>query len=96
MRELAYGTSRYISHIDSTGFYLKEPGSNGLLWDSKRQQLILCDHGNRHIARLGAMSSARASLTVSVAEYADINGSGKPRRLNSPNDLAMAPDGSIW
>lgn len=58
---------------------LKEPGSNGLLLDNAGN-LVLCQHGNRQIARMEAplLQPKPAFLTL-TDQYND-------KRLNSPND----------
>jgi gluconolactonase len=61
-----------------------EPGANGLAFD-RSGRLLLCQHGDRRIARL-----ERDGRLVSVAErYAG-------KRLNSPNDLFVAPSGDLF
>jgi len=64
--------------------YSQEPGSNGLLID-KQGRLILCQHGDRRIARL----ETDGSFTTLADRY---NG----KRFNSPNDLALKSDGSLY
>ncbi|MFO1451474.1 MAG: SMP-30/gluconolactonase/LRE family protein [Opitutaceae bacterium] len=54
----------------------KEQGSNGLTLDSKGQ-LVLCQHGDRRLARL---NPDRATFTTLADRY---NG----KRFNSPNDV---------
>ncbi len=61
-----------------------EPGSNGLLFD-RQGRLILCQHGDRRLARL----EADKTFTTLVDRY-----DGK--RLNSPNDAVFHSDGSIY
>lgn len=63
----------------------REPGSNGLKL-GPRGSIILADQGNRGIALLNLRTHAKSLLVVRYA--------GK--RLNSPNDVAVGPDGSIW
>lgn len=58
--------------------------SNGNAVD-RQGRLITCEHSNRRITR----TEHDGSITV-LADRWD----GK--RLNSPNDLAVGPDGSIW
>ena len=84
----------------SGGTRLKEPGSNGLLWSAAHRLLFLCDHGNRRIAvarpppaSAGGFSGEWVGPTTLVSRAVV---DGKARRLNSPNDLAFAPDGSLW
>ena len=61
-----------------------EPGSNGLLFD-RQGRLILCQHGDRRLARL----EADKSFTTLVDRY-------EGKRLNSPNDAVFHSDGSIY
>ena len=61
-----------------------EPGSNGLLFDGQGR-LILCQHGDRRIARL----EADGSFTTLADKY-----DGK--RFNSPNDAVLRSDGSLY
>ncbi len=62
----------------------REPGSNGLAFDSEGR-LVLCEHGDRRIARL----ERDGTKTTLVHRY-------QGRRLNSPNDLVFKSDGSIY
>ncbi|WP_435019023.1 SMP-30/gluconolactonase/LRE family protein [Tundrisphaera sp. TA3] len=61
-----------------------EPGSNGLLFD-KDGKLILCQHGDRRIARL----EADGSFTTLADRF-------EGKRFNSPNDAVLHSDGSIY
>ncbi len=61
-----------------------ESGSNGLLLDSEGR-LVLCQHGNRRLARL----EADGRFTTLVDRY-------KGRRLNSPNDAAFKSNGDLY
>jgi gluconolactonase len=62
-----------------------EPGSNGLALDASGA-LLVCDHGNRALARVDLTTRARTIL-------ADRH---EGRRFNSPNDLAVARSGAIY
>ena len=65
--------------------YLNPSGnSNGLMWDANHL-LILAQHGNRRVARI----EADATETALATHY-------EGKRLNSPNDLALKSDGSIF
>jgi gluconolactonase len=68
---------------ETKGF--REPGSNGLKRGG-RGLLLVADQGNRAIALLDLRTKAKRLLV----ERFD----GK--RLNSPNDVAVGPDGAIW
>lgn len=64
-----------------------EPGSNGLLLDAQHR-LVLCQHGDRQIARLETLR-AGAKQTVLVDRYQD-------KRLNSPNDGVFKSNGDLY
>ncbi len=64
-------------------------GSNGLLFD-REGRLVLCQHGDRRLARMDAPLDAPAPRFVTLADRYE----GK--RFNSPNDAALHPDGSIY
>jgi len=67
------------STVDKAG-----QGSNGLARDAKGQ-LILCQHGDRCIARL----EKDGSFTKLAETF-------EGKRFNSPNDLCIASDGTIF
>jgi len=58
--------------------------SNGLLLDS-HGRLLACEHGGR-----------RVSLTLDSGEVVTLCDSFNGGRLNSPNDVALGADGSLW
>ncbi|HEX7061299.1 MAG TPA: SMP-30/gluconolactonase/LRE family protein [Woeseiaceae bacterium] len=66
-----------------------EPGSNGLALDA-RGRLILCQHGDRRIARMAA------SLDEPAPEFETIAARYDGHRFNSPNDLTIDSKGAIW
>jgi gluconolactonase len=68
----------------SVPFKGKEPGSNGLTFD-REGRLVLCEHGDRRIARL----ESDGRKTVLADRY-------QGKRLNSPNDLVFKSDGSLY
>jgi len=61
----------------------REPGANGLTFDAKGR-LVLCQQGNRRIARL------------EDGKFASLVDHFEGKRFNSPNDLVIAADGSIY
>ena len=66
-----------------------EPGSNGLLLDPDGR-LVLCQHGERQVARMTAPLSAPAPRYKPLARRYD----GK--RFNSPNDAVYHPSGALY
>ena len=61
-----------------------ELGSNGLLLDSQGR-LVLCQHGNRQVARL----EKDGTFTTLAARY-------QGKRLNSPNDGVFKSNGDLY
>ncbi len=81
------GFDPYLSDSGYSGaepFTGREPGSNGLTYDSQGR-LVLCEHGNRRITRL----ENNGSRTVLADRY-------RGRRLNSPNDAVYASTGALY
>lgn len=81
------GVSLFLQPSGYTGdktFEGREPGSNGLTFDTKGR-LVLCEHGDRRITRL----EPDGSKTVLVDRY-------RGKRLNSPNDVVFKSDGSMY
>ena len=66
-----------------------ETGSNGLLLD-KDGHLVLCQHGNRQMARMDAPTDKPAAKYVSIAN----NYNGK--KFNSPNDAVFNSRGELF
>lgn len=62
----------------------KEQGSNGLAVDAEGR-LLICQHGERRLARL----NADGSQTALVDRF-------EGKRFNSPNDLALRSDGDLY
>ena len=61
-----------------------QPGSNGLAF-SPDGLLTICQHGNRRVIRV----NPHGDITVMADAY-------EGRRLNSPNDLVYASDGTLY
>ncbi|MGE5892453.1 MAG: SMP-30/gluconolactonase/LRE family protein [bacterium] len=71
-------------YTGSEPFAGKEPGSNGLTFDSAGR-LVLCQHGDRRIARI----EKDGSKTILADRY-------EGKRLNSPNDLVFKSNGDLY
>ncbi|NJK87744.1 MAG: SMP-30/gluconolactonase/LRE family protein [Bacteroidales bacterium] len=70
---------------DSVSEYIKPSGnSNGLALD-REGRLLICQHGPRRLIRL----EKNGDTTILASHY-------QGKRLNSPNDLAVKSDGSIF
>ena len=81
------GVSLFLKSSGYTGsdpFTGKEPGSNGLTLDAAGR-LVLCQHGNRRIARL----EKDGRQTVLADRY-------EGKRINSPNDLVFKSNGDLY
>jgi gluconolactonase len=77
------------SGYTDTAFRNGENGSNGLALD-KDGKLLLCQSGNRQVARLNApLDSPKPDFTVLAANY---NG----KKFNSPNDLVADSNNNIY
>ncbi|MDX2305456.1 MAG: SMP-30/gluconolactonase/LRE family protein [Microscillaceae bacterium] len=67
----------------------RERGANGLTLDAEGF-LVMCQHGNRQIARMkSALDDPQPKYESIVAEY-------QGRRLNSPNDLVYDSKGNLY
>lgn len=81
------GISLFLRPSGYTGakpFEGKEPGSNGLTFDSAGR-LVLCEHGDRRISRL----EENGSKTTLIDRY-----DGK--RINSPNDVVFKSNSDLY
>lgn len=85
------GTSVYLRPSGFTGekSVSREPGSNGLLSDLKGN-LLLCQHGDRRMARMDAPVSRPQPVFTSLADRYE------NRRFSSPNDAVMNSAGEIF
>jgi len=84
------GVEPYLTPSGFTGDSTRsrERGSNGLV--IRNDSLILCQHGNRQIARMNASLSDPKPIFISLARRYE----GK--RFNSPNDAAYAANGDLF
>ena len=80
------GTREYLHPSGYTGSTPRggEPGSNGLTIDSQGR-LVLCEHGDRRIARLE--SDHKKTTLIEFYNW---------RRFNSPNDLVYKSNGDLY
>jgi gluconolactonase len=81
------GVSLFLKPSGYTGsapFEGREPGSNGLTFDSAGR-LVLCEHGDRRIARL----EKDGGKTTLADRY-------EGKRLNSPNDAVFKSNGDLY
>ncbi len=84
-KELYLKPSGYTGRIERTG----EPGSNGLFLDHDGN-LLLCQHGDRRIAKMNApLSDPKPDFEIICDNYDGF-------LLNSPNDAAMHSNGEIY
>jgi gluconolactonase len=86
------GAEAYLTPSGYTGSgptQSKEPGSNGLTLD-KEGRLVLCQHGDRRVARMDAPFDQPKASFVSIAD----NYNGK--KLNSPNDVVCRKNGDVF
>ncbi len=67
----------------------REPGSNGLILDNNGK-LVLCQHGDRRIARMDA------SLDAPVAKFISLADNYQGKKFTSPNDCVMSSGGEIY
>jgi len=80
------GVSEFLKPSGYTGQTARggEPGSNGLTLDAQGR-LVLCQHGDRRVARL-----------ESNGDFRTLAGSYRQRRFNSPNDLVVKSNGDLY
>lgn len=86
------GTEVYLKPSGYTGMEpskSKEPGSNGLLLD-KDGTLVLCQHGNRQLARMEAPLDKPADTFSTLASRYE------GMRFNSPNDAVYSTTGELY
>ena len=67
----------------------KEPGSNGLILDNEGN-LVLCQHGDRRMAKMNAPLDKPAANFITLADK--YNG----KRFNSPNDAVFNRAGELF
>ena len=87
----ADGLEDFLQPSGYTGTTLRavQPGSNGLLLDAQGR-LVLCQHGDRRIARLAS------SLNAPQPTYQTVIGTYQGKRFNSPNDGCFDRHGNLY
>ncbi len=84
-KEIYLELSGYTDSVKRSG----EMGSNGLVLDPGGD-LVLCQHGNRQMARMNAPVSDPKPLFISIAN------NYKGEKFNSPNDAVYNSDGELF
>ena len=87
----AEGLSVFIEPSGFTGTVTdsREKGSNGLILNSQGE-LVICQHGNRQIAKMDAnLAQPKSNFTTIVDNY-------KGKKFNSPNDLVFDKQGNLY
>ena len=87
----AEGLKLYLTPSGYTGEEPRtgEPGANGLLLDQEGQ-LVLCQHGDRRIARM------EAPLENPQPLFSTLAGTYEGKRFNSPNDAVYKSNGELY
>lgn len=75
---------RYIPGVGTSEFRKPAGNTNGHTRD-RQGRLVSCSHGNRHVER----TEHDGTITVLASHY-------EGKRLNSPNDLVVKSDGTVW
>lgn len=85
------GLSVFIEPSGFTGAFTdsREKGSNGLILN-QAGELVMCQHGNRQIAKMDAeLANPQSKFTTIVDNY-------KGKKFNSPNDLVFDTAGNLY
>ncbi len=85
------GTKEYLKPSGFTGAHFEgsEPGANGLLLDPEGY-LVLCQHGNRQVARM------ISGVDDPKPEFATLVNAFDGKKLNSPNDAVYDSMGNLY
>ncbi|HKJ79932.1 MAG TPA: SMP-30/gluconolactonase/LRE family protein, partial [Prolixibacteraceae bacterium] len=85
------GKKLYLKPAGYTGTISRsgEGGSNGLLLNDKGE-LVLCQHGDRRMAKMDA------PLSKPKAKFVTIAGNYNNKKLNSPNDAVFHKNGDLY
>ena len=77
------------SGFTSSGFHGGEMGANGLILDADNK-LILCQHGDRQLARM------TSPISQPSTEYESIANNWEGKKFNSPNDVVLSSSGIFY
>lgn len=85
------GVGVYLNPSGYTGTAARggEPGANGLLLDASGN-LVLCQHGDRRVARMNA------PLNQPKPDFMTLAGKWNNKRFNSPNDAVYDSKGNLY
>ncbi|HSO86641.1 MAG TPA: SMP-30/gluconolactonase/LRE family protein [Draconibacterium sp.] len=85
------GTKLYLKPAGYTGKEKRggETGSNGLLLNPEGE-LVLCQHGDRRMAKM------KAKLSNPKADFTTLAGNYNGKKLNSPNDAVFHKNGDLY
>ena len=85
------GLKEYLKPSGYTGEEARggETGSNGLLLDAE-SRLVLCQHGDRRMARMNTPTSQPS------AEFTTLADRWEGKRFNSPNDAVFSKTGDLF
>jgi len=85
------GVKEYLNPSGFTGenYEGSEPGANGLLLDSEGS-LVLCQHGNRQMAKM------ISDLSNPKSEFETLVNNFDGKKLNSPNDAVFDSNGNLF
>jgi gluconolactonase len=85
------GLKLYLKPAGYTGYVEREgePGSNGLILNPDGE-LVLCQHGDRRMAKMNA------KLSNPKAEFITIADKFEGKRFNSPNDAVFHKNGDLY
>lgn len=83
------GLQTYLNPSGYTGQKEGKEGANGLIIDDN-QALVLCQHGDRRVARM------QSSLADPKPDFETLAHEFKGKRFNSPNDLVLSRSGNYY
>jgi gluconolactonase len=85
------GKKLWVKPAGYTGIFMREgePGSNGLLLNPKGD-LVLCQHGDRRMAKMNA------SLSNPKPEFETLADNYNGKKFNSPNDATYHKNGDLY